>query len=43
MVALRKHPFRCRACKCRFYRSGPPRTGEHPADKPVGSGGSKAI
>jgi len=41
MVALGKHPFRCRACKCRFYRSGLPATGREPSDKPVGPGGSK--
>jgi len=43
MQALRKHPFRCRACKCRFYRSGLAATGEPPSDKPVGAGGSKAV
>jgi hypothetical protein len=43
MMAMGRHPFRCRACKCRFYRSGLPRTGEHPADKPVDTGGSKAV
>jgi rubredoxin len=42
MVALRRQPFRCRACQCRFYRSALPKTGEQPSDKPVGSGGSKA-
>ena len=39
MVAFGRSPFRCRACQCRFYR----RTDEKPSDKPVGSGGSKAV
>jgi hypothetical protein len=43
LLALRRHPFRCRACKCRFYRSGLARTGEHPSDKPVSPGGSKVV
>jgi hypothetical protein len=43
MVAIGRHPFRCRACQCRFYRSPLPKAAEQPSDKPVGTGGSKAL
>jgi hypothetical protein len=37
MVALRRHPLRCRACQCRFYkyRYRLRKHGGGPADDPI--------
>ena len=43
MVALGRHPFRCRACQCRFHKSIPEKPGGHPADNPVGRDDSKVV
>jgi hypothetical protein len=43
MVALKRHPFRCRACKCRFYKSIPEKPEAYPADNPVGRDDSKVV
>jgi hypothetical protein len=43
LAMLGRHPFRCRACKCRFHKSGLRKSRGRPVDGPVGPGDSKAV
>jgi hypothetical protein len=45
MLLVRRHPFRCRACKCRFYkyRSEQRKSSEEPVDEGIGPDNSKAV
>jgi len=43
LVALGRHPFRCRACDFRFYKSLPREAGGQTADNPIGSNNTKVV
>ena len=43
MMALRRYPFRCRACHCRFHVSVLKKPARQPADDAVGPDDSKMV